>query len=47
MIPHDKLVAALKMRISDGRVLNLIREWLQSSIEATGDCGRKTITRPM
>ena len=45
-IPHDKLMAALKMRISDRQVLKLIRMWLQSPIEETDDQGRKTLTRP-
>ena len=45
-IPHDKLIAALEMRISDRQVLKLIRMWLQSPIEETDDEGRKTITRP-
>ena len=34
------------MRVSDGRVLKLIRDWLRSPIEETDDRGRKTTTRP-
>ncbi len=45
-IPHDKLMAALRFRISDRSVLNLIRMWLQSAIEETDEKGRKTRTRP-
>ena len=29
-IPHDKLLSALEMRIADGSVLNLVRQWLKA-----------------
>jgi RNA-directed DNA polymerase len=45
-IPHDKLVAALEVRISDRSVLRLIRMWLQSPIEQTDEAGRKCRLRP-
>ena len=45
-IPHDKLMLALQMRISDRRVLQLVLMWLQSPIEETDDKGRKTRHRP-
>jgi RNA-directed DNA polymerase len=45
-IPHEKLMAALEVRISDRSVLKLIRMWLQSPIEETDEAGRKTRHRP-
>ena len=40
-IPHDKLMACLKMRISDGSVLKLIRLWLKAPIiEDKGKSGK-------
>ena len=45
-IPHDKLTAALKVRISDRSVLRLIRMWLHSPIEETDESGRKTRHKP-
>lgn len=32
-IPHDKLMAAVQMRMSDGRVLGLIRHWLKVCVQ--------------
>lgn len=31
-IPHDKLLACVKMRVVDGTVLGLIRQWLQAPV---------------
>jgi len=45
-IPHDKLMAALEVRISDRSVLKLIRMWLQSAIEEVDESGRKTRHKP-
>jgi RNA-directed DNA polymerase len=45
-IPHDKLMAALGARISDRSVLRLVRMWLQSPIEETGEDGRRHRHKP-
>lgn len=47
-IPHDKLMKCLKMRIADGRVLTLIRMWLQSPVvdPPKKPGARPTVTRP-
>ena len=44
-IPHDKLMACLKKRITDGAVLNLIQMWLNAPIEETDDQGKKRMYR--
>ncbi len=35
-IPHDKLLIALKERISDKRILDLIKKWLRSPVREDG-----------
>jgi RNA-directed DNA polymerase len=44
-IPHDQLLKALQMRITDRSVLALIRSWLKAPIVETDDQGRKTAHR--
>ena len=44
-IPHEKLLAAVRMRVVDRQVLHLLRMWLQASIVETDEDGRKTVHR--
>ena len=44
-IPHEQLLKALRMRITDGSVLALIRSWLQAPIVESDDQGRTTAHR--
>jgi RNA-directed DNA polymerase len=44
-IPHDKLMAAVGMRIADGAVLRLIRMWLEAPVVEEDDEGRRTERR--
>jgi len=39
-IPHDKLMACVRMRVVDGSVLELIRQWLQAVVMEAGDDGK-------
>jgi len=43
-IPHVELMRSLARRIVDGRVLHLIKMWLECAVEDTDDKGRKTRT---
>ena len=45
-IPHDKLMACLRMRIVDGSVLRLIRQWLEAPVmEPAGKGKSPKVTR--
>jgi RNA-directed DNA polymerase len=44
-IPHDQLLKALRMRITDRSVLTLIRSWLEAPIVETDDQGRTSAHR--
>ena len=35
-IPHDKLMACVRMRVVDGSVLRLIEQWLNAAVEEEG-----------
>ena len=39
-IPHDKLLACVRMRVADGSVLKLIRMWLESLVVEPGGKGQ-------
>jgi RNA-directed DNA polymerase len=45
-IPHDKLMASLRRRVTDRSVLGLIRLWLESPIEEKDEGGGPKIHRP-
>lgn len=39
-IPHDKLMACLRMRVVDGSVLRLIKQWLDAPVEERDEKGK-------
>jgi len=45
-IPHEQLLTALRQRISDRTVLELIRSWLEAPIVGKDEQGRPTVQRP-
>lgn len=44
-IPHDKLMACIRMRVTDGSVLKLIRMWLTAPVEEAGEGKKPTVKR--
>jgi RNA-directed DNA polymerase len=44
-IPHDKLMACVRMRVVDGSVLKLIRRWLRAPVVEEDQQGKRKIGR--
>lgn len=44
-IPHEKLIACVRMRVVDGSVLSLIRQWLKAPVQEQDEQGKKRIRR--
>lgn len=44
-IPHDKLLACVRMRITDSSLLKLIRQWLAAVVVEEGEDGKPTYRR--
>jgi RNA-directed DNA polymerase len=45
-IPHDKLLACVRMRIADRSVLRLIRLWLEAPVVEPTEDGQSKVSRP-
>jgi RNA-directed DNA polymerase len=44
-IPHDKLIACVRMRVVDGSILNLIRQWLRAPVVEPAQGGQPPSVR--
>ena len=45
-IPHDQLIACVRMRVTDGGIIALLRGWLQAPVvEASDQGGPPTVKR--
>lgn len=44
-IPHDKLIACVRMRVVDGSVLGLIKQWLRAPVVERGAGGKPPTVR--
>jgi RNA-directed DNA polymerase len=42
-IPHDQLMKSLARRVSDGKMLKLIKAWLKAPVEETDEQGRRRL----
>ncbi len=45
-IPHDKLMACVRMRVADGSVLHLIHMWLETPVVEQTEEGSSKVSRP-
>ena len=43
-IPHDQLMKSLARRVSDGKMLKLIKAWLKAPVEETDERGNRRMT---
>jgi RNA-directed DNA polymerase len=43
-IPHDQLMRSLARRVSDGKMLKLIKAWLKAPVEETDERGKRHMT---
>ena len=43
-IPHDQLMKSLARRVSDGKMLKLIKAWLKTPVEETDERGNRRMT---